>query len=95
MMSGMVDRRLERMWDRQLEEGLPDCRLRSGRETKRVQRAHMWWDQVFCASCGMLKGLVTSDWTPHIFYICDPCVAKLGPPAGAVEAADVPMVETR
>ena len=94
-MSGMIDRRLERMWDRQLEEGLPDCRLRNGREGDRVQRAHMWWDRVYCASCGALKGLVTSDWTPHIFYLCDPCVAKLGPPPGAVEIFPPPSVDQR
>lgn len=84
-MGGMIDRRLENQWDKQLEQGLPDSRLRM-RENKRIFRAHMWWDPVYCASCGELKGLVTADWTPHVFYICDPCALKNGPPPGALEA---------
>jgi hypothetical protein len=87
-MSGMVERELERMWDRQLEDGLPDCRLRNGREGKRVMRAHMWWDPVYCANCGELKGLVTSGFTPHIFFLCDPCAGVNGPPPGCVEVPE-------
>lgn len=75
-----IDRRLENQWDRQLEEGLPDCRSHN-REKDRVYRARMWWERVYCASCGHAGALVTADWSPHVFYICDPCANKMaGPP---------------
>jgi hypothetical protein len=81
----MRDRRLELGWDRQLEyDGhthLPDCRLRNSDD--RVQRGRMWWDKVYCANCGRLYGLVTSDWTPHVFAVCNECVSIMGEPPGA------------
>lgn len=80
-----IDRALENKWDKQLEERLPDSRLRA-RYRKKVFRAHMWWDPVYCANCGELKGLLTEEFSPHIFYLCDPCVTKLdGPPPKAIE----------
>ena len=39
----------------------------------------------FCANCGADEGLVTEDMSPHVFSICDECVAKHGPPAGCTE----------
>lgn len=81
-----IDRALEKNWDPQLSDGLPDARLAT-REKKRVFRARMWWEPVFCSSCSKGPcGLVTADWTPHVFYICDDCAAKMsGPPEGAIE----------
>jgi hypothetical protein len=85
MSSGFVDRRLENQWDRQLEEGRPDSRLRT-RDKGRIFRAHMWWEPVFCSSCSEGPfGYVTSEFFSHVFYLCDACVAKNGePPAQKV-----------
>jgi hypothetical protein len=61
-------------WDRQLEEGLPDCRLQStARRRTQVLHANMWMEKVFCANCGCDGGLVTAGWAEHVFYLCDPC----------------------
>lgn len=89
-MGGFIDRKLENQWDKQLEEGLPDSRLRS-REKNRLFHARMWWEAVYCASCGAQKGWVTADWSPHVFYVCDPCAAKMaGPPPGMIEGPPPP-----
>ena len=80
----MRDARLEANWNKELEwengRHLPDCRTRNWRD--RVWRAGMWWDKVYCANCGKPDGLVTSDWTPHVFALCDACVSVGGQPAG-------------
>lgn len=83
---GFVDRRLENQWDRQLEEQLPDSRL-GNRERGRIYRAHMWWEPIFCASCGTSGGAVTADWSPHVFFVCDGCARKNGPPPGVRQVA--------
>jgi hypothetical protein len=76
-----------RNWDRQLEGGLPDSRLRgTERENKTIVYAHQLWERVFCANCGRDGGLVTAGWSAFVFYVCDECAAKCGPPPGAVEA---------
>jgi hypothetical protein len=70
-------------WDRQLEvralagnQGrLPDCRLRGTARARTIMRAHMEWELVFCANCGKEGGMVTAEWTPHVFYLCDRCAA--------------------
>lgn len=76
-------------WDRQLEGGLPDSRLAgTARERTTVVWARMLWERVFCANCGADGGIVTADWSPHVFYICDGCAQELGPPPGMVEVAE-------
>lgn len=86
----MRDRRIELGWDRQLEfdggQHLPDCRSRN--EADRVRHGRLWWDKVYCANCGKLEGLVTSDWTPHVFAVCIECVVRMGEPLGAMKIAD-------
>lgn len=94
MSGGFIDRRLENQWDRQLEEGLPDSRLRN-REKNRIYRGGMWWETVYCASCGKPGGLVTADWSPHTFFVCDPCVAKNGSPPGVAQLAEVDEAAAR
>lgn len=86
-----IDRALEKNWDPQISDGLPDSRLKA-REHSRVYRAHMWWEPVFCSSCSEGPfGLVTADWSPHVFYICDACAQKMAAaPPGTVE---VPQAE--
>jgi hypothetical protein len=81
-----IDRRLEKDWNKELEEGLPDCRLHN-RERNRVLRGRMWFDMVYCANCGHEGGLVTSDWTPHVFFICNECAEKCGPPPGVTQVS--------
>lgn len=85
----MVALRDSRWWDRQLEEGLPDCRLSgTARDNDTVVHAGMLWERVYCANCGHNGRLVTADFAAHIFYICEPCFAQLGPPPGAIEAGE-------
>jgi hypothetical protein len=72
-------------WDRQLEKGLPDCRVAFGeRERQRVPIGRMMWDKVFCAQCHELYGACTPN-IAHVFFICDTCVRVNGPPADCVE----------
>lgn len=68
------DRTLHNQWDRELESGLPDSRL-SGprRRATTVIRGGMKYETCFCANCGKSGGLITADWSPHCFYLCDDC----------------------
>lgn len=78
--------RNSRFWDRQLEGGLPDSRLTGmKREHTTVVMGRMTFEKVFCAQCGCDAGLVTANWTPHIFFICDTCVHEHGAPPECVE----------
>lgn len=87
-----IDRRLENNWDKQLEEGLPDVRTR---DRKLVLYGRMFYEPVYCANCGELKGLVTPEFTPHIFFVCDVCHAKLNglPIPGMMEGPPPPGFE--
>lgn len=72
-------------WDRQLEEGLPDCRLRAlEREGAVFWYGREAWQVVFCANCGEPRGAVPPS-CPHVFYVCEECFARLGAPPGAAE----------
>lgn len=78
-----------RYWDRELERGYPDSRLAgSARDNKTVVYARMLWERVFCANCGCDGGIVTAGWSAFVFYVCEPCAMKLGPPPGCVEIPD-------
>ena len=72
-------------WSRELEQGLPDCRL-AGVPT--VVLGRQKWERVFCANCGADGGLVTAEWTAHVFYQCEPCALKLGPIPGVDKVPD-------
>jgi len=72
-----------RYWNREFEMGLPDCRLH---DKPLVYRGHMRWEEVFCGNCGRSGGLVTAEWSPHVFYLCDDC-ARLGPVDGAQQVS--------
>lgn len=66
-------------WDRELENGLPDCRLRGPRRrATTVVRGCMLMERVFCANCGADGGLITAEWSPHVFYLCDACAETHG-----------------
>ncbi len=85
----MSDLRLSRFWDRQLEGGLPDCRVRrSDRERAIVNRGRMAFEKVYCANCHKEAGLVTAEWTAHVFFICDDC-ARTGGPPGCIEVTGI------
>jgi hypothetical protein len=61
-------------WDRELEGGLPDCRLTGHRRrATTMSLGGVLMERVFCANCGADGGLVTADWSPHVFYVCDKC----------------------
>lgn len=78
--------RNSKLWDRQLEGGLPDSRLSgTARENNTVVYAHMLWERVFCANCGKDGGLITADWSPHVFYVCDDCDKHCGSVPGLIK----------
>lgn len=82
-------------WDRQLEKGLPDCRVAfQDRERNRVVRGRMLLDKVFCAQCGGLYGAVTPN-VAFVFFLCDPCFYKGGTPPGCVKVPDAAVRETK
>lgn len=75
-----------KQWDSQLEEGFPDSRLSwASREEKMVKVGHLDYERIYCANCGCAGGAVTPQFFAHAFYICDPCIAKLGKPVGLFE----------
>ena len=85
----MVALRDSKLWDRQLEEELPDCRLTGmARERKSINVGRMALEQVFCANCGGDQGFVFKEATPFIYALCDHCVTKMGAPAGAVRLSE-------
>ena len=80
-------------WDKQLEDGLPDCRLSySERDNDIVYLGRMPMHQVYCASCGKLQGLSTMH-TTFVFYVCDPCVGRDGPPPACEEVKGPNLME--
>ena len=66
-------------WDRELEGGLPDCRLTGHRRRATlVPLGRMMMERVYCANCSADGGLVTAEWTTHVFYLCELCKDKYG-----------------
>lgn len=82
----MPDLRNSKLWDRQLEGGLPDCRAKDG---PTIVRARMAWRMVFCANCHEPGGYATEH-VIHMFYLCDKCAPKHGDldSLGLVEVPD-------
>jgi hypothetical protein len=60
-----------------LVEQLPDCRVQGQRS---VLGPLGQMQRVYCERCGKLEGLVSAEWTPHIFVICNACIEKHGGP---------------
>lgn len=82
----MPDLRQSHWWDKELETDLPDCRVSyAQRERKIVHRGRMAFEMVYCANCGKESGLVTAEWTAHVFFVCDDCVLRQGTPPGCSE----------
>jgi hypothetical protein len=79
-------------WDRELELGLPDCRLSNTvqRERKTVKRGPLTYEMCFCANCGEPDGLVSAEWTPHVFCLCNKCAEfmRAKPLPGIVEVPE-------
>jgi hypothetical protein len=70
-------------WNRELEGGLPDCRLIGPRRRATtvpltMLLGRMLMERVFCGNCGADGGLVTAEWAAHIFYLCDDCAHTHG-----------------
>lgn len=65
---------------RLLDAPMPDSRVQdlSLRKRTEVVDGAQRYERVYCANCGADGGLVTADWTPHIFYLCNDCVGKHG-----------------
>lgn len=89
----MSDLRLSKAWDREVEMGLPDCRMPyHKRSPVFLNGTRLPVDPVYCADCGTLSGYATVH-TPHIFYICDECVGIKGKPPGLSELTKKQMAE--
>jgi hypothetical protein len=75
----------DKLWDRQLEGGLPDSRLKNPLDNL-VSRRNTLWERVFCANCGEDGGLCLANQSAHIFYMCERCAAlSMGMVPGCVE----------
>ena len=91
-MSERINLNLSRLWDRQLQGDLPDCRLRyQDRQDDIVMRGQMPWSRVYCGNCSAAGGLVTEATVAFAFYLCNVCAARNGPPPGCHEV-DVPSI---
>jgi hypothetical protein len=87
-----IDLAKSRYWDRQLERGLPDCRLSAlHRERRTFVIGRVEFEYVYCAQCGEWHGGgVTANWSAHVFFLCDRCVAENGAPPECVEVRPAP-----
>ena len=73
------DLQRSRLWDRQIEGDLPDCRLKyENRQDDVVVRGRIVFERVYCANCGNPGGAVTAGHTTFAFYLCDGCAEMLG-----------------
>jgi hypothetical protein len=64
---------------------LPDARLNLYARRRRTEltAGSQRFEQVYCVNCGTAGGLVYLGCP--VFYLCDGCVERHGPPPGAVE----------
>lgn len=64
---------------------LPDARLDLWGRRKRTEFVYQGqtFEMVFCVNCGAVGGAVFKDCP--VFFLCDACVGKWGPPPGAIE----------
>lgn len=71
---------LSKYWDRSQESDLPDSRLSGSGRRSLVPWGNMMMERVFCANCGANGGLITAEWSPHVFFLCDTCAHGQIPP---------------
>jgi len=64
---------------------LPDARLDFWALRKRTEFVFngQAFEMVFCVNCGVKGGAVYKGCP--VFFLCDACVGKWGPPPGAIE----------
>jgi hypothetical protein len=90
----MPDFRESKLWDKELEQDLPDCRLNyTNRDKAVVKRGRMEMDTVYCAMCSTASGLVPVH-CPHVYFVCDICFFErmLGvDPPGTVQVSEQQM----
>jgi len=77
-----------RNWDSQLENDLPDSRVRWCMDHELVYVGGRQRQHVYCASCGMRAGVIRPEWFAHVFYLCEPCCEKYGAIEGTVEVPE-------
>lgn len=67
---------------------LPDARLDLWGKRKRTEFVYQGqtFEMVYCVNCGTGGGAVYKGCP--VFYLCDECVGKWGPPPGAIEVTD-------
>lgn len=68
-----------------MKDELPDSRTILTKKTLHTKLG--WSEAVYCVNCGVLVGMCSEDLT-KMFYICDVCAEKHGPPAGAEEVPE-------
>ena len=71
---------------------LPDSRLQRS-DRGQVSRGGVWWEPIFCASCGTPGGLVPVENMTFAFYICTPCHERHGEVAGTYAMPDEVFAE--
>lgn len=69
--------RNSRLWDQQLEGGLPDCRIaETRRDEHKIVRGQNIYDLVYCGGCSKPSNYMATDSSPFVFYLCDACAEK-------------------
>jgi hypothetical protein len=64
---------------------LPDARLDLWARRKRTEvvAGSLPFERIFCVNCGVPAGAVPRGCP--VFFLCDACVGKHGPPPGCIE----------
>ena len=84
--------RNSRLWDKQLEEGLPDCRVTEHRRDEhKIIKGSNAFDLIFCGSCSKPSDFMATNDTTFAFYLCNDCASKMAP-QNAVEIPTPPGV---
>jgi len=63
-----------------LWEGIPDSRVKGPLRSRTTFTGPggKLFERVYCANCGGDGGAILASWSPHVFYLCDPCAQTHG-----------------
>lgn len=56
---------------------MPDARAQRSKNEKK-HRLLGWMEEIFCVNCGRSGGMISRDWAPYCFYLCNECVGTHG-----------------
>lgn len=65
---------------------LPDSRPKERRGA--IPSPYGMMIPIYCANCGCDGGYVPEKYITHVFYVCDECWEKHGPPPGTMYSSD-------